>query len=121
MSEETGEVKLLPPERAVRVTAEIRAVAGANDGPSEATEQLTSDELRDAWPLLDIGERADGLRALGREDAEEFFAALPAQAQAQLLLHLPRGHRRQWLRLLEPDDVVDVIQEAGPEHRELLL
>ncbi len=112
----TGEVDLLPPERAVRVTAEIRAVAGSRDD----SEQLTADDLRDAWPLLDVAERVDGLRALTREDAEDFFAMLPAPAQTQLVLALPRGQRRQWIRLLEPDDVVDVIQQAETHREELL-
>ncbi len=112
----TGEVDLLPPERAVRVTAEIRAVAGSRDD----SEQLTADDLRDAWPLLDVAERVDGLRALTREDAEDFFAMLPAPAQTQLVLALPRGQRPQWIRLLEPDDVVDVIQQAETHREELL-
>jgi magnesium transporter len=84
-------------------------------------DQLSSDELRDAWPLLDLDERGDGLRVLPREDAEEFFIALPAHDQRQLLLHFRPGQRRQWMRLLEPDDVADVIQDAGDDHKPTLL
>lgn len=84
-------------------------------------DELAVDDLRDAWPLLDLDERSDGLRVLPREDAEEFFVALSAADQAQLLLHFRPGQRRQWLRLLEPDDAADVIQEAGDEHRDGLL
>jgi magnesium transporter len=84
-------------------------------------EGLSVDELRDAWPLLDLDERGDGLRVLPREDAEEFFIALPAHDQARLLLHFRPGQRRQWMRMLEPDDVADVIQDAGDEHRGDLL
>jgi magnesium transporter len=36
-------------------------------------------------------------------------------------LALPPGERRLWMRLLAPDDAVDVIQEAPPENREALL
>ena len=54
-------------------------------------EALSVDELRDAWPLLDLEERSDGLRVLPREDAEEFFIALPAHDQAQLRPPLPPG------------------------------
>src|SRR5512144_102520 len=75
----------LPPEDAHRVTTEIRAVAESRGEPSEDfdlarppegpgdgadgadgaagtaaaapdDEQLTADELRDAWPLLDLEE-----------------------------------------------------------------
>jgi magnesium transporter len=94
--------------------AEI-AVAPADDN------ELSMDELRDAWPLLDLEERSDGLRVLPREDAEEFFIALPAHDQAKLVLHFRPGQRRQWMRMLEPDDVADVIQDAGDDHKQTLL
>jgi magnesium transporter len=138
--EPTGEVSMLPPEEASKVAAEIRAVAEARGGDGEEVElaelqktipirtilpedddALSSDELRDAWPLLDLEERSDGLRVLAREDAEDFFIALPATDQAALLLHFRPGQRRQWMRLLEPDDAADVIQEAGDQHRAMLL
>ena len=134
--EGTGEISMLPPEEAREVMAEIKAVAesrgddsqvhdlldipptgpipvaseGRDDGPDD---QLGVDELRDAWPLLDLEERGDGLRVLPREDAEEFFISLSARDHAQLLLHFRPGQRRQWMRLLEPDDAADVFQEAG--------
>jgi len=90
------------------------------DRPADAT-QLTGDELRDAWRLLDLEERADGLRVLSREEAEDFFVGLSATDQAALVVYVRPGQRRQWIRLLEPDDVVDVIQQAGRPHREALL
>ena len=147
-SELTGEISTLPPEEASKVAAEIRAVAetrGEAEGSVElldlgslrsksgktgpiplATEPadddaLSADELRDAWPLLDLEERSDGLRVLPREDAEDYFLALAATDQAALLLHFRSGQRRQWMRLLEPDDVADVVQEAGEAHRSTLL
>ncbi len=99
-------------------TGELPVVAGPH--PEEEND-LSVDELRDAWPLLDLDERGDGLRVLPREDAEEFFIALPAHDQSQLVLHFRPGQRRQWMRMLEPDDVADVIQDAGDEHRQTLL
>src|SRR6185503_16261935 len=94
--------------------------------PTEGREEVSDeslgvDELRDAWPLLDLEERGDGLRVMPREDAEEFFIALTAHDQAQLILHFRPGQRRQWMRMLEPDDVADVIQDAGEAHRQALL
>ncbi|HET9626847.1 MAG TPA: magnesium transporter, partial [Kofleriaceae bacterium] len=137
----TGEISMLPPEEAQKVAAEIRAVAETRADDSDAVElvelqksgampavtvpvdddALSVDELRDAWPLLDLEERSDGLRVLPREDAEDFFIALTATDQAALLVGFRAGQRRQWMRLLEPDDVADVIQNAGDEHRALLL
>src|SRR5436190_9121713 len=104
-SPETGEITALPPAEAQKVAAEIRAIAEqrgedsevvdlvdlpeiAPSGPidrqtgkiipikPEDEDVLSADELRDAWPLLDLEERGDGLRVLPREDAEEFFIAL---------------------------------------------
>lgn len=138
--EPTGEVQPLPPEMAQKVSAGIRAVAegrGEDSGlydlvelsrsgaglapPPESDDQLTVDELRDAWPLLDLEERGDGLRVLPRDDAEAFFTALPAADHAALIVAFRAGQRRQWIRLLEPDDAADVIQRAGAAHREMLL
>ncbi|MDB4952901.1 MAG: Mg2+ transporter MgtE [Myxococcales bacterium] len=144
----TGEVSTLPPEEASQVVAEIRAVAESRGDDSEVVELidipptgpiplpagaagtaaqaeedevLSADELRDAWPLLDLEERSDGLRVLPREEAEEFFISLSPADQAALLLHFRPGQRRQWMRLLEPDDAADVIQEAGEANRPSLL
>ncbi|HET9625345.1 MAG TPA: magnesium transporter, partial [Kofleriaceae bacterium] len=146
VSEITGEVVMLDPDMARESIAEIKAVAEARGEDSEVVELvelpktgphptiteaaaqlkeedevLATDELRDAWPLLDLEERSDGLRVLPREDAEDFFIALTASDQAALLIHFRPGQRRQWMRLLEPDDVADVIQNAGDDHRALLL
>jgi magnesium transporter len=143
---ETGEVQLIPPEQAQEVIEEIKAVAEsrgedsevvelaelATTGPHEAAatpaaaaaaddDALSADELRDAWPLLDLDERGDGLRVLPREDAEEFFIQLSATDHAQLMLHFRPGQRRQWMRLLEPDDAADVVQAAPEDQRQTLL
>ena len=149
-AEATGEISALPPEEASKVAAEIRAIADSRGEDSEVIDlidlapasmrtararrtslhpissepgedELTAEELRDAWPLLDLEERSDGLRVLPREEAEDFWISLSAADQALLLLHFRAGQRRQWMRLLEPDDVADVIQEAGDEHKPLLL
>ncbi|MBA3819246.1 MAG: magnesium transporter [Deltaproteobacteria bacterium] len=131
---------MLPPEEAQKVAAEIRAIAEARGEDSEVVDlidlpsilpvppsraddddELSSEDLRDAWPLLDLEERSDGLRVLPREDAEEFFIALSATDQSALLLHFRAGQRRQWMRLLEPDDVADVIQQVPEDKRPILL
>jgi magnesium transporter len=143
---ETGPTETpLPPHEAKEIVDEIKAVAESRGEDSEVIEKLdleipptgphptvptpepedddhlSPDDLRDAWPLLDLDERADGLRVLEREDAEEFFISLSARDEATLILHFRPGQRRQWMRLLEPDDVADVIQEAGDEHKQTLL
>lgn len=138
----TGEITMLPPETALKVTAEIRAIAELRGEESDvyvladlattgikqpivpqslSDDELSAEDLRDAWPLLDLEERGDGLRVLPREDAEEFFVSLPASDQAAMILHFRPGQRRQWMRMLEPDDAADLIQEAGDEHKANLL
>ena len=154
----TGEISTMAPEEALKVAAEIRAVAESRGEDSVVTElpdlatgltagrsrrisilppmptvgiqvpltaaeedELTTEELRDAWPLLDLDERADGLRVLAREEAEDFFISLAASDHAALILHFRPGQRRQWMRLLEPDDVADVIQEVEEDQRASLL
>jgi magnesium transporter len=130
----------LTPSLAREVTAEIRAIAesrgedldegeasAADAGVDEravggvADEVLDAEELRDAWPFLDLSERSDGLQLLPREEAEAFFIASSAADAAALLLHWRPGNRRQWMRLLEPDDAADVIQAVGEAHRTMLL
>jgi magnesium transporter len=131
----------LEPSLAREVTAEIRAIAesrGEDDDEGQEQEAarsraasradeppdsdvLDADDLRDAWPLLDVTERSDGLQILPREEAEAFFIACAASDQAALLLHWRPGHRRQWMRLLEPDDAADVLQSVAEDQRVALL
>ncbi|MEO8701066.1 MAG: CBS domain-containing protein, partial [Kofleriaceae bacterium] len=125
----------MEPMLARTVTSEIRAIAESRGEDSAVydlrefeapprtgeDEPLDADELRDAWPFLDLEERSDGLRLLPRDRAEDFFIALTAKDQAASLLHWPAALRRQWLRLLEPDDVADVLQVAADDVREPLL
>jgi magnesium transporter len=87
----------------------------------KAENSFTSEELREAWPLLLTADRVEFFKQLPQEDAEEFFFSLQAREQLELLMALKPVERRTWMRLLEPDDAADVIQEAPPEEREGLL
>ena len=82
---------------------------------------LTQPELQETWSLLSPDERLTGFKLLTAEDAEDFFLGLSARDQAELLLTLPEGERRLWVRQLAPDDAADMIQETPPdEHARLL-
>ena len=149
-SDGTDALVRIDPSTAAEVTQEIRNIAEARAeardedehdaqarpepfhpgeaGPREPTpivppreEPLDVDELRDAWDVLDAGERLDGLRLLPREDAEDFYIGLQAREQTDLLLAMHPGEQRSWVRLLEPDDVADVIQAAPEDQRPRLL
>src|SRR5438093_9637224 len=78
-------------------------------------------ELYDAWPILSPDERVECFEVLERKDADDFFLQLNARDRAELILGLPPGERRLWMRLLAPDDAADLIQEAPAEEREGLL
>jgi magnesium transporter len=80
-----------------------------------------ADELLDLWPSLRRGQRVDRFEALPRELMDNFFLALDARAQSVLLLSLPQGERRLYMRLLAPDDAADLIQESAKRQRQYLL
>jgi magnesium transporter len=86
-----------------------------------ADKNFTPAELYDAWPLLSPEERVEGFEFLQRGDADSFFLQLSTRDRAQLLMSLPIGERRLWLRQLAPDDAADVIQESPADERENLL
>ncbi len=93
----------------------------AADEPHDRPEQLTADELREAWPALAEEERVEGFLLLPRDESGEFFLSLGAHEQARILALMPSGQRRIWMRLLAPDDAADVLQETEPELRAELL
>jgi len=83
---------------------------------------LSQTELHDAWPLLSREDQVAGFRLLSREESEQLFDTLDAREQCELILALPPGQRRSWMRLLAPDDAADVVQGAeNPEERAALL
>ena len=77
--------------------------------------------VAEEWPTLSSAERARRFLRLPHEAGHEFFFDLGATDQADVLLALPPGERRHWIRLLAPDDVADVIQAAPEDQRGGLL
>jgi len=71
----------------------------------------------DAWNTLAEEERVTTFQQLPYAEKDDFFLALSARDQAELILSLPPGERRIWARLLPPDDATDLIQEAPEEER----
>ena len=81
----------------------------------------TTEELRELWPGLSHAERLQRFRELHTAEKADFFLGLSAHDQCDLLQRIPQDQRHVWIRLLPPDDAADLIQEAGPEHRDDLL
>jgi len=86
-----------------------------------AEKSLALAELYETWPVLSRRDRVEGFKLLQRDDAEDFFLHLSAQDKSQLTLALAPGERKVWMRLLAPEEAVDVIQQAPGEEREGLL
>jgi magnesium transporter len=86
-----------------------------------AEKNFTPGELYDVWPILSAAERVEGFEFLPRDDADNFFLQLSARDRAELILALPGGERRLWMRLLPPDDAADVIQAAPAATRDHLI
>jgi magnesium transporter len=86
---------------------------------SEST--LSALELRSVWPALSPEERCEGFLSLDRSEADDFFEELSTEDQVSILSYLPAGQQRLWLRLLAPDDAVDVIQHIDETRRDEFL
>ena len=86
-----------------------------------AEDQLSAEELREAWPVLAPEDRVAGFRLLPREMAEELFLSLDSRDQAELLLALQTAEQRSWIRLLQPDDAADLIQGLPSEEHDGML
>ncbi|NVJ00244.1 magnesium transporter [Myxococcus sp. AM009] len=82
---------------------------------------LSMEELHEAWPVLSVDERLEGFRLLPASVADDFFLALSAREQAEVILHLHPAERRTWVRLLPPDDLADLVQAVEPEQAESIL
>jgi len=91
---------------------------------SDQPKSLTSPpllSLRESWQDLSREERVQIFETLPHADADDFFLSLVPAIQSELLLDLPPGERRIWVRVLPLDDLADVIQEAPEDHRHLFL
>ena len=92
-----------------------------SDNGQTAARSFALTELYEAWPVLSLAERVEGFGLLQADDAENFFLHLNARDKAQLVLALPVGERRSWLRLLAPDETLDLIQQAPDQENAGLL
>lgn len=103
-----------------------------DSGPVELSEPENAEEiinppddsfqyLQEHWPAFSVAERRERFSRLQRTDAEELFLSLKANEQATLIAEISPLEKRSWVRLLAPDDIADLIQEMGLEHRDSIL
>jgi len=77
--------------------------------------------LLEVWSGLSAEERTEAFLTLPPAEAEPFFLGRSPLGHAQLLLGLPEGLKRLWIRMLAPDDVVDALQLLDADGRPPLL
>ncbi len=89
---------------------------------AESEVGLALDDLHETWRILDTEERLEAFLDLPRAEAEDFFLDLSARDEYELINAMPLAQRRSWMRLLPPDDAVDVVQatDDASERLELL-
>ena len=87
----------------------------------ETTVDSAAVRLWEEWPALSAKKRVRRFKQLPRHEGDDFFLSLEPREQMTLLLSLPQGEQRLWMRVLAPDDAVDVIQEAPLAERDRLL
>jgi magnesium transporter len=78
--------------------------------------QTPADELLEQWPHLRRSHRVAEFERLPRQYMDDFFLELDARAQADLVVALPEGERRMFVRLLAPDDGADLVQESPQQN-----
>lgn len=92
-----------------------------NQPHDQSEEQESVLSLSDAWSTFTLDERREKFKELPRTDAEELFLSLNTHDQGELIYEATNLEKRSWIRLLAPDDVADLIQELGLDHKEELL
>lgn len=98
--------------------------SGSDPETQGSEEVVTENELMtlaSSWTSLTPSERREKFSELSRTDGEELFLSMTSHDQAELLAEASVLERRSWVRLLAPDDVADLIQEMGLDHREDIL
>lgn len=74
--------------------------------------------LYENWKALSDAERVNAFFTLDRESQDELFLRLTAKEQCLLVDYASPAKLRNWLRSLEPDDLVDLLQLFTEQKRE---
>lgn len=71
-------------------------------------------DLHKLWANDSLNEKIELFKGLPLADAQEFFRELSTRNQFEIIENLPEREQTVWLRLLDPDDAADLLQEADP-------
>lgn len=70
------------------------------------------------WSTLSDLEKLNTFYSLDREDEDELFLRISGQDQKLILQRSSAAQKRNWLRSLEPDDLVDLLQLYSETERD---
>jgi magnesium transporter len=85
------------------------------------TNPILYGELHRTWSDASSEERMSRFKGLPLADAQEFFRELSTRHQYEIISSLPEGEQTVWLRILDPDDAADLVQETTEADQERLL
>lgn len=85
------------------------------------TNPISYTDLHSFWSEASADERMDRFKSMPLADAQEFFRELSTIYQHEIVSRLAPGEQTVWLRILDPDDAADLIQEAEGSQRQLLI
>ena len=74
--------------------------------------------LAEIWSSLEDAEKESYLEKLPRDQLSVLFLELDTFDQKQLLKIVPQATRKKWIKILEPDDLADLLREVSDEERE---
>jgi magnesium transporter len=75
-------------------------------------------KLAEIWSSLEESEKESFLEKLPREQLSVLFLELDTYDQKQLLKNVPPATRKKWIKILEPDDLADLLREVSDEEKE---
>lgn len=75
-------------------------------------------KLAEIWSSLGESEKESFLEKLPREQLSVLFLELDTFDQKQLLKSVPPATRKKWIKILEPDDLADLLREVSEQEKE---
>lgn len=86
------------------------------------TTNIVHADLHKNWSEVAPVDRLASFKNLPLADAQEFYRELSTRCQYEIISKLPKGEQTVWLRILDPDDAADLLQETDEqdERAELL-
>ncbi len=75
------------------------------------------EEAYQTWPSLTDEQKLTAFYSLDRDDEDELFLRLSPSEQKLILVRATPAKARNWLRSLEPDDLVDLLQLYPEDER----